>query len=155
MTGAAGPLCALSQFKTCPLNGNSPFFPSNKNCLTKFSHKLVYFVHKILIYILKKKKLVQEVCQKRDRCATSKGSSYTKNEYNLAFLLSQIRCWILFYSIIFLKKSNIFEKTGKNCFGGTFDNTFRERKRLTPKINITFFLSKIRYWIFYYSENCS
>ncbi len=31
----------------------------------------------------------------------------------------------------------------KNCFRGTFDDFFRERRRLPPKIKITFFITNV------------
>ncbi len=40
---------------------------------------------------------------------------------NITFL-SQIRCWILFYSKISLNRAVFSEKIVKNCFGGTFDH---------------------------------
>ncbi len=63
--------------------------------------------------------------------------------------LSEILCWIFFYSTILSKKAVFSEKTAKNCFGGRIWQFFRERRRLTPKINITY-LSQMRNWIFYY-----
>ncbi len=62
-------------------------------------------------------------------CAIRQGSSDTKNEYNL--FLSEIGCWIFFYSTIFSKKAVFSEKTVKNHFGGEFDS-FLGKKGVLP-----------------------
>ncbi len=80
-------------------------------------------------------------------CATCQGSSYTKNEYILFY--QKFDAEYFFIRQFFRKKAVFSEKTAKNCFGGAFDNFFRERRHLTPKINITI-LSQMRYRIFYY-----
>ncbi len=52
--------------------------------------------------------------------------------------------WILnifLFNNFFWKKHYIPRKL-KNCFGGTFDHFLRERRSLTPKINITSFITK-------------
>ncbi len=48
-----------------------------------------------------------------------------------------------------LKNAVFSKKTVKNCFGGTLDDFLGKRRRLSPKINITFFLSQMRCWIFH------
>ncbi len=50
----------------------------------------------------------------------------------------------------FFKKSNIFRKTGEKLFWRRIWQFFRERRGPATKINITFFLLQMRYWIFYY-----
>ncbi len=62
-------------------------------------------------------------------CATCKGSSYNKNEYNL------------FYSTIFSKKASIFWENRGKLFWEHIWQFFRERSCLAPKINITFFIT--------------
>ncbi len=80
--------------------------------------------------------------------ATCKGSSYTKNVYNFfghrtpkmyITFLSEIRCWIFLYSTVFSKKISIFWENCEKMFWGHIWRFFRERRRLAPKINITFY----------------
>ncbi len=59
---------------------------------------------------------------------------------NIAFSIRNLMLNIS-YSTIFSKKTVFSQKPAKNCFGGAFDNFFRERRRLMPKINITFFIT--------------
>ncbi len=40
------------------------------------------------------------------------------------------------------KKNSIFRENSKKVSWGTFEDFFRERKRLVPKINMTFFYHK-------------
>ncbi len=61
---------------------------------------------------------------------------------NITFL-SQIRRWMFFHTTIFSKKGIFFEKTVKNCLGGTFDHVLGKGRRLAPKIYITFFYHKL------------
>ncbi len=106
--------------------------------------------------------LAQEVCQKNDtsdrrsnsppstltlfasqplgHCATCKGPSYTKNQYNLFYHKLDAE-YFLFNN--FFKKTVFSEKTVKNCFWGHIRQFFREKRRLVPKINITFFYHKL------------
>ncbi len=49
----------------------------------------------------------------------------------------------------FFEKSSIFGENREKLFRGHIWQLFRKRRRLAPKINITF-LSQMRYWIFYY-----
>ncbi len=76
------------------------------------------------------KSLAQEVRQKIDiwvrrnkgplgHTATCKGSSYTKNEYNLFYQKLDTE---YFFIQFFSKKAVFSEKTLKNCFGSTFDD---------------------------------
>ncbi len=83
-------------------------------------------------------------------CATGKGSSYTKNEYNF-FFVANLMVNIILLDNFFKKKKKkkvLSEKPWKTVLGAHL-MIFTERKRLAPKIDITF-LSLIRYWIFYY-----
>ncbi len=52
---------------------------------------------------------------------------------NITFFLSQIRCWIFFYSTTFLKNAVFSEKTAENCFGGASDNFLRKKDVLLQK----------------------
>ncbi len=79
-------------------------------------------------------------------CATCPGSSYTKNEYSLFYQKFDAE---YFLSDNFFEKSCIFREKRKKLFWGRIWQFFRERRSLTPKINITF-LSQMRYPLFYY-----
>ncbi len=80
-------------------------------------------------------------------CATWRGSSYTTNEYSLFY--QKFDAEYFFIQHFFRKKAVFSEKTAKKMFWRRIWKFFRERRRLTPKINITF-LSQMRYRIFYY-----
>ncbi len=113
-----------------------------------------------------KKSLAQEVRQKRNisecsppltitlfatrprgQCAACKGSSYTKNEYN--FPIRNLMANIFLFDNFFEKSSILWENCEK-LFRQHIWQFFRKRRRLVPKINTTFFLSQMRYRIFYY-----
>ncbi len=51
-------------------------------------------------------------------CVTCKGSSYTKNEYNLFYHKLDGESLIFFYSTIFVKKNNIFRENHEKLFWG-------------------------------------
>ncbi len=76
-------------------------------------------------------------------CATCQGSSYTKSECNLFY--PKFEAEYFFIQQFFSKKAVFSDKTEKTVLGAHLT----ERRRLTPKINITF-LSQMRYRIFYY-----
>ncbi len=50
--------------------------------------------------------------------------------------LSEIWCWIFFYSTIFSKKSVFSKKTAKICFGGAFDNFLGKESVLRQKLTL-------------------
>ncbi len=85
-------------------------------------------------------------------CATCNGSSYTKNEYN--FFYQKLDAEIFLFDIFF-EKNSLFREGCEKLFCGYIWQFFREKGRLAPKINVTFFLSKIRYRIFYYLASFS
>ncbi len=60
--------------------------------------------------------------------ATSKESSYTKNEYYTISI--EIRWWTIF----FLKKAVFSEKTVTNYFGATFNNLLGKGRGLSQKL---------------------
>ncbi len=82
-------------------------------------------------------------------CATCQGSSHTKNEYNLFYEKLDAEYFLI--QQFFRKKQYFLRKLRKTVLGRIWQ-FFRERRRLVPKINITFFYHKweMRYWIFYY-----
>ncbi len=94
-----------------------------------------------------KKSLAHQVCQKSETLTllttrplgghhvTCKGSSYTKNEYNML----NIFLWDNFF-----EKSSLFWESCKKLF---WVNIWQF---LTPKIIVNFFLSQMRYWILSY-----
>ncbi len=87
-------------------------------------------------------------------CATCQGSSYTKNEYSLFYQKFEAE---YFFIRQFFRKSYIFRENRKKLFWKRIWQFFRERRRLMPKINLTF-LSQMRYWIFYlpiFSKMCN
>ncbi len=49
----------------------------------------------------------------------------------------------------FFQKEQFFWKNYEKLSWGAYLIIFKERRRLASKINVTSFLSKIRYWIFY------
>ncbi len=67
---------------------------------------------------------------------------------NIAFFIRNLILNIFLFKNFF-EKSCIFRETRKKVFWGRIWIFFRERRRLTLKINITF-LSQMRYRIFYY-----
>ncbi len=64
-------------------------------------------------------------------CMACKGLSYTKSEYNLF--------WVFFYSTIYSK--SILRENREKLFWGQMWPFFKERRRLAPKINISFFIT--------------
>ncbi len=53
----------------------------------------------------------------------------------------------------FFEKRSIFRENREKLFSGHISPIFfKERRRLVPKISVTFFLSQITYRTFYYSE---
>ncbi len=72
-------------------------------------------------------------------CATCQESSYTKNEYSLSY--RKFDAEYFFIQQFFRKKSCIFRENHKKLFWRRIWQFFRERRRLTPKINITFFIT--------------
>ncbi len=67
---------------------------------------------------------------------------------NIAFFIRNLMLNIFLFDNFF-EKSCIFWENRKKLFWGRIWQFVRERRRLTPKINVTF-LSQMRYWIFYY-----
>ncbi len=67
------------------------------------------------------------------------GSSYSK--VNRTFSITNLILSIFTFNNFFWEKAVFSEETTKNCFGGTFDHFFRERRHLTQKTNITFFVT--------------
>ncbi len=67
---------------------------------------------------------------------------------NIAFFIRNLTLNIFLFNNFF-EKSCIFRKNRKKMFWGCIWQFFRDRRCLTPKINITF-LSQMRYRIFYY-----
>ncbi len=68
-----------------------------------------------------------------------RGSSYTKNEYNLFY--RKLNAEYFFIQQFFFEKSSIFWENGKKLFWWQIWQFFRERRRLARKINITFFIT--------------
>ncbi len=130
----------------------------------------------IFVTSQRKKTLAQEVRQKSDvsnrrsirplqpllclqhvqlcYCATCKGLT---PKMNIAFPIRNLMLNIFLFNNFFQKKNYFQRKPKKKLFWGPILQFFKERRRLTPKINITF-LSQIRYWIFYdlpiFSKKC-
>ncbi len=120
-----------------------------------FIHSLV-LQNKIWISNIKKKNLWRRKCVRRaipieegrskgllatwplGHCASCKGSSYTKNEYNLFYQKLHAE-YFLFKK--FFAKSSIFWENCEKLFWGHIGQFFRERRSLAPKINITFFIT--------------
>ncbi len=68
----------------------------------------------------------------------------------LNFFLSQMSYWIFYYSAVFLKKKTvIFWENSKKLFLGP-KSLLKGRKYLATKMNITFFLWEIIFWIFFH-----
>ncbi len=67
---------------------------------------------------------------------------------NITFFIRNLMLNIFLFKNFF-EKSCIFRENRKKLFWGRIWQFFRERRRLTPKINITF-LSQMRYGTFYY-----
>ncbi len=74
-------------------------------------------------------------------CATCQGSSYTKNEYGLFYQKFDTE---YFFIPQFFRNKLYFQRKPQKTW-----QFFRERRRLTLKISITF-LSQMRYRVFYY-----
>ncbi len=72
-------------------------------------------------------------------CATCQRSSYTKIEYSLFY--QKFDAEYFFIQQFFWKKSGIFGENLKKLFCGRIWQLFKERRRLTPKINVTFFIT--------------
>ncbi len=70
-------------------------------------------------------------------CTTCKGSSYTKNGYNLFH--QKVEAEYFAFNNFFLKKASIFWENCEKLFWEHNWQFFREMRRLAPKINITFF----------------
>ncbi len=83
------------------------------------------------------------------------GRGHLTPKMNIAFFIRNLMLNIFVFNNFF-EKSCIFIENRKKLFWGSIWQFFRERRRLTLKINITF-LSQMKYWIFYYlpifSEN--
>ncbi len=68
---------------------------------------------------------------------------------NITFFYQKLDAEFFFIQLFFEKKQYFLKKPWKTALGRIWQ-FFREMRRLAPKINITFFLSQMRYWIFYH-----
>ncbi len=88
---------------------------------------------------MRQKSNISEHMRPIGRCATckgGKGSSYTKNEYNL--LYHKLDAEYFFIQQFFRKKQRFLGKLKKKLFWEHIWPFFREMGRPTQKVNITF-----------------